>query len=289
MYKIKFKGIDNELPAITVFSASTPNVTSQNDLVTTDQRQLMHIHFPESTDMSLLTKIFASEDALSEIAIINEDTLETYVHINYVIQQSLSLEPYGDSSDVAMYGPNRWIMTLAQLTEADKQFRQLVGVAAKNVNYMTLDEYRAYKIQISKEDLNTFLENNCLISDCKDGIYAPYTATLEKQNLFSSQYAAHLANKMAGIEDVMTWNEHGKSCVVWSDEACMAFMNDMKAYVKPLVSAQQSYEEGINKLTTKAEVEAYNIDYSKVETINGKTEWIGYTKSEVATMDSTTE
>ena len=289
MYKIKFKGIDEEFEAITVFSASTPNVSSQNDLVTTDQRQLMHIHFPESTDMTKLTKVYANEDALSEIAIINADTLETYVHLNYVIQQSLSLEPYGDASDVEMYGPNRWIMTVAQLTEADKQFRQLVGVAAKNVNYMSLDEYRDYKIQISKEDLNTYLEENCLISDCKDGIYAPYTATLEKQNLFSSQFAAHLANKMAGIEDVMTWNEHGKSCVVWSDETCIAFINDMKAYVKPLVAAQQSYEEGINKLTTKAEIEAYNIDYSTVETANGKTEWIGHTKSEVASLSTTTE
>lgn len=286
MYRIKFKGIADEIPAITVFSAGDVEVASQNDLVTTDNRQVMYIHFPESADASVLVRAYASEDALSEIAIINEDTSETYVHLNYMIQMSLALQPFGTEEDIAMYGPNRWIMSLAQLTEADKQFRQLVGETAKNVNYMTLDEYRNYKIGVSKTLLNEYLENNCLISDCKDGIYAPYTATLEKQNLFSSQYAAYLANKMADIEDVMTWNEHGKSCVPWTDDTCIAFINDMKAYVKPLVSAQQHYEEEINLLTTKAEIEEYNIDYSTVETVNGDERWIGYTRAEVERMSS---
>lgn len=286
MYRIKFKGIDEEIQAIAVFSASIADISSQNDLVTTDERQLMNIHFPEGVDTDILLKAYISEDALSEIAIINEDTSETFVHVNYVIQQSLALQPCGTTEEIAMYGPNRWIMSIAQLTEADKQFRQLVGVAAKNVNYLTLDEYRDYKIQISKEMLNEYLEGHCLISACKDGIYAPYTATMEKQSLFSSQYAAYLANKMAGVDDTMTWNEHGKSCVPWTDENCIVFMNDMKAYVKPLVSAQQQYEEHINTLTTKAEIEAYNIDYSQVVTVNGKESWIGYTIAEVAEIEA---
>ena len=124
------------------------------------------------------------------------------------------------------------------------------------------------------------------ISDCKDGIYAPYTATMEKQSMFSSQYAAYLANKMAGIDDIMTWNEHGKACVPWTDENCIAFMNDMKAYVMPLVSAQQQYEEYINTLTTKAEIETCEIDYSLVETTNGKESWIGHTRAEVAELEA---
>lgn len=285
MYRIKFKGIDDEIQAIVAFSAGDVDVNSQMDLVNNDKRQVMHIHFPENTNMDVLMKAYTSEDALSEIAIINEDTSEAFIHLNYMIQISLALQPYGTSDDIAMYGPNRWIMSLAQLTEADKQFRQLVGETAKNVNYMSLDEYRNYKIGVSKSKLNEYLENNCLISDCKDGIFAPYTATLEKQNLFSSQYAAYLANKMAGIEDVMTWNEHGKSCVPWTDETCIAFINAMKAYVKPLVSAQQHYEEQINTLTTKAELEAFEIDYSVVETINGKESWIGHTKAEVERMN----
>ena len=282
MYKIKFKGIDEEIPAITIISASDVDVESQSDLVSKDKRKVMHIHFPEGINDVLLRKIYASEDALSEITIIIEETSEVYVHLDYMIQVSLSLQPFGDADEIAMYGPMRWIMSLAQLTEADRQFRQLVGERAKNVNYMTLDEYRNYKIDVSKSKLNDYLENNCLISDCKDGIFAPYTATMEKQNLFSSQYAAYMANKLAGVDDIMTWNEHGKSCIPWTDDACIAFINAMKAYVKPLVSAQQHYEEQINLLTTKAEIEAYDIDYSKVETVNGKEIWIGHTRAEIS-------
>ena len=277
---VYFKGVEEPIPATIVYS-NTERTTSFDDLVPTDTRKILEINFPETVEFETLLSIYRNEDALSEITLKEDSDDSVFVHFDYVIRQALSLQPYFDKADRDASGVNRWVMKLAQLTEADKQFRQIVGVAAKATSYMTLDEYKESQIQISKDNLDKFLRKHPLISACKDGIYAPYTATIDKQNLFVSQFASYSANKQAGIEDQMTWNEAGKSCIPWSDQECLLFMNDMKRYTKPLVAAQQHYEESILSMTTKLEVENAMIDYATVATYNGDPSWIGHTVSEV--------
>ena len=283
MSKVLFKGINKSFDIITIFS-SNDYINVANELISSADRNIMEIHFPAITDFSELVGIYNNEDALSEISIIDSD--QTYVHLNYVIPISLSLTRYESEKDAESFGPDRWIMKVAQLTEADKQFRKLVGIAAKSVSCLTLDEYKEEKIQISKSDLETFLKNNPLISNCKDGIYREYTVTTEKQNQFAAQFAVYTANKMAGIEDIFTWNEKGKSCIPWDEMSCIKWMNDAKSYTKPLVAAQQEYEVKIMSLTTKADVEKFNIDYSLVPTKNGDPSWLGHTTSEVEELAS---
>lgn len=282
---IYFKGVPDPIQATIVYS-SKDVTTSFDDLVPKDTRNVLEINFPETVDFDTLLNVYRNEDALSEITIKSDSDDSVFVHFDYVIRQALSLQAYSDKSDKEALGVNRWVMRLAQLTEADKQFRQIVGVAAKATSYMTLDEYKEAQIQISKENLDKFLRKHPLISACKDGIFAPYTATTDKQTLFVSQFASYSANKQAGIEDQMTWNEAGKSCIPWTDQECLLFMNDMKRYTKPLVAAQQHYEESILSLTTKVEVEAAMIDYATVATYNGDPSWIGHTVSEVEEMMS---
>jgi hypothetical protein len=281
MYSIKFKGIDKTVKAIIVYTSKVLNVQAPHEVIPVDDRQVMEIHFPSTSDFSELLSIYEDEDALSEISIINDSTNETWVHLNYVIPLSLNLKSYGTASEVAMYGTDRWIMTLAQLTESDKQFRQVIGVAAKSASYLSLDEYISTKVTLSKEKLETFLSEHPLISACKDGIYKKYNVSTEKQNQFAAQFAVYSANKASGIEDVFTWNEMGQPCVPWTDAECLVWMNDTKNYTKPLVSAQQEYEVELKQMETKAEVEAYDIDYSTIATVNGMESWIGHTVDEI--------
>ena len=112
-------------------------------------------------------------------------------------------------------------------------------------------------------------------------MYKEYTVTTDKQNQFVAQYSVYTVNKMAGLTDVFTWNEKGKPCVPWDEESCIKWMNAAKAYTKPLVAAQQAYEVAVMEMTSKAELEYFDIDYSTVETVNGDVSWLNHTDAEV--------
>ena len=127
------------------------------------------------------------------------------------------------------------------------------------------------------------LEKNPLISACR-GTYAAYNATEAKQNQFAAQFSLYLTNISNGIKDIMYWNESGKGCEEWTTEQCIAFMNDMKAYTMPLVSAQQKYELALYEITNKTELENADIEFSTVPTNNGSLEFIGKTVEEVKEM-----
>lgn len=279
---IRFKGIDKDFNAIAVYGENSKYTEAPHEVVSNGERSVLEIHFPATVEYTDLISIYNNEDTLSEITIIDGTNNETYVHLNFVIQQSLSLRAYGSAQEAALYGPDRWIMCLAQLTEADKQFRKVIGIAAKSAAYLSLDEYKDAKIQLSKEKLETYLKNNPLISNCKDNVYKEYTVTTDKQNQFAAQFAVYMANKLAGVEDIFTWNEKGQPCVPWDEASCIKWMNAAKAYTKPLVQAQQAYEVAVTKIATKSDLEDYEIDYATVTTVNGKREWIGHTDAECA-------
>jgi hypothetical protein len=278
---IRFKGL--EPMDIITYEISTERVESYADINRIDNRHLIKIHFNELTEFETLMEAYRNDDALSEISIINSNG-EEVIFTDYMIRMSLSLTSVSGGDDASL-AVNHWIMTLAQLTPTDKKLRLIVDTINKTSSTMTLDEYKYAKIDQSKVLLQKYLMEHPLISNCKSGIFAPYNATIEKQNLFIGQYALYVFNKQAGIEDVMTWNECGKPCTVWNDNTCIGFMNAMKAYTKPLVSAQQQYEVDIMAATTKTEVESMNIDYSEVETANGKDWWIGYTTEEIQRLN----
>ena len=277
-YTIKFKGMDAIIPAIIVYS-SKQQVTSYADINKIDNREVLQIHFPELTDYNLLMQAYRSEDALSEITITDEDDGQ-YIYMDYVIRVSLSLNAVENDQD-ANTAANHWIMTVAQLTETDKELRRMVDTITQSPSTLTLQEYKEVRIEQSKTLLEKFLNDHPLISACKNNIFAPYTATTEKQNLFMNQCVTYYFNTVNHIEDTLTWNERGKPCTVWTMEEALKFMNAMKAYTKPLVSAQQQYEVDLLALPDKAAVEAYVIDYSTIPVPNGRYWWVGYTVTEV--------
>lgn len=141
-----------------------------------------------------------------------------------------------------------------------------VYVEPEPVPEPTLEEVKANKIAISKALLARYLEQNPLESVCHGGKLAFYSVTEEKQTLMMSQYMTHQIEKQINPNAVLTWNEKGKSCEAWTEEEFLQLIMEVKAYVYPLVSAQQTLEEQINGCATIEEVKSITIDYGAVQT-----------------------
>lgn len=259
-WKITFK--DKSPMECKIVYSSIITAISEKDMIKKQEREILQIHFDAKTDSANLVAIFNNEDTLSEITIEDCENNKFWVYVGYVIPNSLSLIPVD--------GESRWVMEIAQLTEADKQLRRLTGIISKDLSVLPFDDYIKVRIEESKTKLSEFLYNNPLISKCRGGVAKKYSATVEKQNLFANKFLVHMVKQQFGDNnDTMTWNEAGDECVPWTDAEALQFMIDMDGYVTPLVKAQQSYEKKLLNCKTKAEADEIKIDYSTVETPNG--------------------
>lgn len=123
------------------------------------------------------------------------------------------------------------------------------------------------KIELSKMLLEEYLKGNPLISTAHGGKEGTYTVTQEKQNLLMSNYLTYQIEKEVNPEAVLTWNETGEECEIWTEEEFLQLILEIKYHVYPLVSYQQAKEKKIRLCTTEEELAAIIIDYSEV-TIN---------------------
>ena len=73
-----------------------------------------------------------------------------------------------------------------------------------------------------------------------------------------------LAKMHVNPDAVLTWNETGKSCEIWTEEEFLQLIVEIKQYVYPLVSHQQKLEEEIVAATSIQELESIVIDYEAV-------------------------
>ena len=260
------------------YDTDTREVYSSQDERALSQRNVLILTFPSEVNKDdLISAYTANDNTLSEIAIddatINPDYISDedtpnekkyfhniHVFAYYMIPVSLDLE--------MIDGRFKWVMVLAELTETDKALRDIAGKIAKKVDFLTLDEYRQSLIDKSNDDLARFLATHPLISACHQNIFRKYSATLQHQFLFTSNYLAYYTKKAAGIPAEFRWNETGKTCEPWTEAEALFFMNDMSDYVTPLVEAQQEYEMKIRACETKEELDQITIDYSTVKTDN---------------------
>lgn len=123
------------------------------------------------------------------------------------------------------------------------------------------ENVKSGKIQESKLLLATYLANHPMMSTCHGGVEAYYSVTAEKQNLMTSHYATYTIEKQFGLNPVLKWNSTGSECEEWTEEEFIQLILEIKAYVEPLVSLQQSYEVQIRNCTTQEELDAINIVY----------------------------
>lgn len=114
----------------------------------------------------------------------------------------------------------------------------------------TLAWAKRQKIDLSKTMLAEYLENHPITSSAHGGVPGVYSVTEEKQQLMALNYSTYQIKKAAGIDAVLTWNETGKECEVWTEVEFVQLIIEIEAYVKPLISKQQSYEEQIQSAET---------------------------------------
>ena len=77
----------------------------------------------------------------------------------------------------------------------------------------------------------------------------------------TSHYATYTIEKNLGLNPILKWNSTGAECEEWTEEEFIQLILEVKAYVEPLVSLQQSYEVAIRNCTTQEELDAIEIIY----------------------------
>lgn len=126
------------------------------------------------------------------------------------------------------------------------------------------EQNKRNKIYLSKSLLESFLEKNPVTSTAHNNAVGVYSATQEKQTMMVSQYMTYQIEKATNPEAKLRWNETGKSCEDWTEQEFMQLVLEIKAYVYPLVSYQQTLEERISACTTQEELDGIDIDYESI-------------------------
>ncbi|MBD5395027.1 MAG: hypothetical protein HDR71_12360 [Lachnospiraceae bacterium] len=120
------------------------------------------------------------------------------------------------------------------------------------------------KILFSKSLLAEYLEEHPLTSSAHGGVEGVYSVTSEKQSLMMSQYMTYQIAKTVDPSAKLTWNETGKSCEEWAEQDFVQLILEIKEYVYPLVSYQQTLEEQINVCTTQEMLDTIVVDFASV-------------------------
>jgi hypothetical protein len=243
-----------------------PNGISNN--VKTNTRT---IKFISDDNYTSIFDIISDYENYSTIYILDSNELIEKTYTDIFAFKSLTLEKdveveTGISKDVfiAVYGIdelNRNISDLkAKLTEIDKQVNPY-----SEIDNMSIEELREYKIYLSRLLLEEHIEGNPILSSCHKEIEKYYSINKDKQ-VFLSQMIAIVQMAIANnIEYQPSWNATGEECTYdWTIEELTQLAFEIELVVRPLISKQQSYEHLIKNMTTKEELLGFEISYETI-------------------------
>lgn len=192
------------------------------------------------------------------------------MHGNTVLSESQKYTKYsGIALGDGYYDSNSdgYISTFVITLEVPDLATQVFDIAKKlntgiDYNEATLDEFKNYRINQSKNALADFLDTHPLLSSAHNNTAAYYSVTKEKQDLMTQQYLSYQIAKAVDPEHaVLTYNATGEVCEPWEEAEFLQLIMEVKAYVYPLVSYQQTAEKMIMECATKDEVSEIVIDY----------------------------
>lgn len=177
------------------------------------------------------------------VIVVNNDVKENMI---YDVDKNIIVNELGNQ----IYPP----------TTPDEQFVQMKRAIDEltfnvDINTLKLEELHDYLIKKSKNNLETYLFEHPMILNGKS-----YTVTSDKQAQLTGILNAYNYAKDIGIDLSLTWNETGKECKPYTYEKLVQLYLKILAYVKPLVSYQQSIEVKIRK--TSSPEQALGIDIS---------------------------
>lgn len=111
----------------------------------------------------------------------------------------------------------------------------------------------------TKDELQKFLKENTITSTCHKGIEKQYSVTPEKQQYLHSMIALSQNNP----QYQPSWNAAGEeSTYDWTTEELVQLSMEIEAFVRPLVTKQQTLETAIQNACTREELEMITITYN---------------------------
>lgn len=165
------------------------------------------------------------------------------------------------------------ILEKPDISEEIENVKSIIGIV--NTNNMNLDEFKEYYIALSNEKLKEYLSDNPLLSTCHRNTAGIYNITKDKQDLMTSNYLTYTIKKSLNPNAVLTWNESGEECEVWTEEEYLQLIVEIEAIVKPLVAYQQSIEKQIIGANDLESIKSISLDYSVADIRNSSDGKVG--------------
>ena len=127
-----------------------------------------------------------------------------------------------------------------------------------NEDELGLEDLKEYRVAKSKLNLAAYLEATKITSTAHQGVAAEYSITQEKQ----SQLMAVIMMCTLNPSYQPSWNAAGAVCTYdWTIDELQLLAADIEAFVRPLVSIQQTMEVEIMSAATIEDVKAISIEF----------------------------
>ena len=213
----------------------------------------------EYTESGTLLATFMNYTKCKMIGI---DTTATYNGTNLIVVtliEPVDMNALLKSTEIALAAITADNLRLN--TELQTVTNQLNNIV--DIDTLTLDEYKAYKIGLSKAALGKYLEENPITSEAHAGIPERYSVTADKQTYLAMMIQITTMANENNIAYTPSWNAVGKACTYdWTLAELQRLALEIESMVRPLISAQQYMENAINEATTVAAVSAINISFA---------------------------
>lgn len=253
----------------------------------TDKKYILNsLHFEkyEGVDVGVydLADVDKTEKKLNELTIATE-------------RNSSSIEESVKVLDITNVNLNETKLSLDNTIKDVEDIKKEISNKI-DIESMTLEEYKQYYTQLSKSNLQTYLETHPITSTCHNINGEVFAITKEKQQqlaqviiLTMCSNICNFVSKNNALEDkdelttqicqafslmvgntttqvsyTPSWNESGKSCTYdWTLSQLQQLAFEMDSVVRPLISKQQKLEEEINLCESKEDVSLIDISFTE--------------------------
>lgn len=226
----------------------------------------------QNASLELIRTSFSSEFNTRTIKLLSTGKVLMTTYNNYTILRSIATDeqdlidnPESVKYYVVLAEPSNIGTIVPQLQERLTEIEStLVDLTAPaDITQMNLTDAKAYQITKSKQNLEAYLAANPIQSSCHGETPAYYACTLEKQSLLNNAIAMAEIHAAAGDDTYkISWNATGEECTYdWTKDELVQLAIEIEAFVKPLISQQQSMESQINACETVDDVIDVNITF----------------------------
>lgn len=123
-----------------------------------------------------------------------------------------------------------------------------------------LKRYKTDKIAEMKENLNSFLNQASVISECHNG-KKTYSVSSEKQHLLSAMIQRKIYSDENNIVFDAYWNEKGGVAEIYTLNELQQLSIEIYQFVQPYVTAEQQREQEINACCSMEEIDNIDIKF----------------------------